>query len=148
MSPLRRHSFWNIFIVSGEKCNGSWLNGSWLNESWLKQTFSFKAPAQWCNKTTKLQDQDHLFFQDRSGQDQDHFFQTKTAFFKDHQIINPRPQKNVSLQKKSGQLCQFFQSCRNYAGNRKKPTCYRLSSQVLLHPKLGSKSQIEIITNP
>jgi len=44
-----------------------------------------------------LQDQDHLFFQDqdRSGQDQeqDHFFKTKikTAFFKDHQIINPNP---------------------------------------------------------
>jgi len=40
---------------------------------------------QWCSKTTKLQDQDHLFFQD-------HFFKIKTkiAFFKDHQIINPR----------------------------------------------------------
>jgi len=37
--------------------------------------------------TTKLQDQDRL------GQDQDHFFKTKTktAFLKDHQIINPRP---------------------------------------------------------
>jgi len=42
---------------------------------------------------------DHLVFQDqgqdRSGQDQDqdhdHFFKTKIAFFKDHQIINPRP---------------------------------------------------------
>jgi len=33
-----------------------------------------------------------------------HFFMTKTAFFKDHQIINPRP-KYVSLRKKSGQLC-------------------------------------------
>jgi len=43
--------------------------------------------AQWCSKTTKLQDQDHLFFQD-----QDHFFKnkTKTAFFKVHQIINLR----------------------------------------------------------
>jgi len=43
---------------------------------------------QWCSKATKLQDQDqdHLFFQD-----QDQFFKTKTAFFKDHQIINPRP---------------------------------------------------------
>jgi len=41
-------------------------------------------PVQ-CRKTTitKLQDQDHLFF-------------------KDHHIINPRPQKNVSWQKKSG----------------------------------------------
>jgi len=53
--------------------------------------------AQWCSKTTKLQDQnqDHLISQDqdRSGldQDQDHFFKTKTAFFKGHQIINPRP---------------------------------------------------------
>jgi len=50
---------------------------------------------QWRSKTIKLQvqDQDHLFFQDqdRSGQDQDRFFKTKTAFFKDHQIINPRP---------------------------------------------------------
>jgi len=29
--------------------------------------------------------------QDRSAQD--HFFKTKTTFFKDHQIINLRPQK-------------------------------------------------------
>jgi len=33
---------------------------------------------QWCSKTSKLHDQDH-------------FFKTKTAFFQDHQIINPRP---------------------------------------------------------
>jgi len=37
-------------------------------------------PLSYKTKTTKLQDQDHLFFQD------------KTTFFKDHQIINPRPQ--------------------------------------------------------
>jgi len=36
----------------------------------------------------------------------------------------PRPQKNVLLQKKLGQ------SHWNYAGNRKKPTNYWLSSQV------------------
>jgi len=24
-----------------------------------------ESPDQWCNKTTKLQDQDHLFFQDQ-----------------------------------------------------------------------------------
>jgi len=56
-----------------------------------------------------LQDEDHLFFQDRSGQDQDHFFKTmtKTAFFKDHQIINSRPQKS-SLTEKSRQLCRFW----------------------------------------
>jgi len=34
---------------------------------------------QWWSKITKLQDQDHLFFK------------IKTAFFKDHQIIKPRP---------------------------------------------------------
>jgi len=27
-------------------------------------------------------------------------YNTKTTFYKDHQIINPRPQKNVPLQKK------------------------------------------------
>jgi len=58
---------------------------------------------QWCSKTTMLQDQDHLFFQDqdRSGQDQDHFFKTKTkpAFFKDRQLINPRPQKTFPYKK-------------------------------------------------
>jgi len=48
---------------------------------------------QWCSKTTKLQDQD------RSGQDQDHFFKIKTAFFKDHQIIKPRPQKRSLIKK-------------------------------------------------
>jgi len=43
----------------------------------------------------------------------------------------PRPQK-TPWQKKSGQLC------RNYASNRKDPDYYWLSSQVLLHSKLGS----------
>jgi len=38
--------------------------------------FNYHSWYQWCSKTTKLQDQDHLIFQDqeRSGQDQDHFF--------------------------------------------------------------------------
>jgi len=45
---------------------------------------------QWCSKTTKLQDQDHLFFQDQDQSGQDNFFKTKIAFFKDHQIINSR----------------------------------------------------------
>jgi len=52
------------------------------------------AAQQWCSKTIKLQDQDHLIFQhqDRSGQHQDHFFKTQDQdrFLKDHQIINPR----------------------------------------------------------
>jgi len=55
------------------------------------------------------QDQGHLFFQDqdRSSQDQDHFFKTKTTFFKDHQIIKPRPQKR-SLPEKNVRE-NFFQ---------------------------------------
>jgi len=57
-----------------------------------------------------------------------YFFKTKTDFFKDHQIINPRPQKTFPDRKNQA----------NHAGNRKKPAYYRLSSQVLLHPKLGS----------
>jgi len=40
---------------------------------------SLFGPNQCCSKTTKLQDQDHLFFQDQD------------RFFEDHQIINPRP---------------------------------------------------------
>jgi len=62
------------------------------------------------SKTTKLQDQqDHLFFQDqdRSGQDQDHFF--KTAFFKDHQIINPTPQKTSHYSKKQASYAGIMQ---------------------------------------
>jgi len=51
---------------------------------------------QGCSKITKLQEQDHLFFQDQDrlgqNQDQDRFFKDKTS-------------KNVSLQKKSGQFC-------------------------------------------
>jgi len=74
---------------------------------------------KWCSKTTKLQDQNHLFFQDRPGQDQDHFFKTKTAFFKDHQIINPRSQKRYLTEKNQASYTGFAQSCRNYAGNRK-----------------------------
>jgi len=46
---------------------------------------------QWCSKTTKLLDQDHQFFQDhdqdRSGQDQDHFFKTKTVFLKTVKLL-------------------------------------------------------------
>jgi len=48
-----------------------------------------------------IQNQDHLFFQD-----QNHFFKTNTALFKDGQIIKPRPKKRF-LTEKSGQLCRF-----------------------------------------
>jgi len=62
-------------------------------------------------------------------QDQDHFF--KTAFFKDHQIINPRSQKTFLYRKNQA----------NHAGimpvTENKPAYYRRSSKVLL-PKLGS----------
>jgi len=60
----------------------------------MRAFFRFKVAVvctQWCSKNTKLQDQYHLFFQH-----QDHFFKTKTAFFKDHQFINPRPLTNVA----------------------------------------------------
>jgi len=52
------------------------------------------SPTSFIAKTSLVHfSEDHLFFQDQdqSGQDQDHFFKTKTAFFKDHQIINTRP---------------------------------------------------------
>jgi len=61
----------------------------WLNEIKLvlriekhNHRYRFKL------KATKLQDQDHLFFQAKTGLAKT---KTKTAFFKDHQIINPRP---------------------------------------------------------
>jgi len=41
------------------------------------------------------------FFKKKTGQ-----VKTKTALFKDHQIIK-QDLKNVTLQKKSGQLCRF-----------------------------------------
>jgi len=44
--------------------------------------------------------------------------------------------KNFPERKNQASYADFAQSCRNYAGNRKNPDCYRLSSQVLLHPKL------------
>jgi len=41
-------------------------------------------------------------------------------------------------EKNQASYADFAQSCRNYADNRKKkPDYYRLSSEVLLHPKLG-----------
>jgi len=59
-------------------------------------------------------------------------FQDQDRFFKDHQIINPRPQKMFPNRKNQASYAGFDQSC------RKKPAYYRFSSQVLLHPKLGS----------
>jgi len=44
-------------------------------------------PGQWCSKTTKLQDQDHLYFQDQDRSGQDHFFKTKTAFLKTNKLL-------------------------------------------------------------
>jgi len=46
--------------------------------------------------------------------------------------------KKVPDGKYQASYAGFSQSCRNYAGNRKKPDYYRLSSQLLLHPKLES----------
>jgi len=51
-------------------------------------------------------------------------FKTKTAFFKDHQINNPRPQKRSLAEKNQARYAGFAQSCRNYAGNQKKPAYY------------------------
>jgi len=72
-----------------------------------------------------------------------YFFKTKIAFFKDHQIINPkiinpRPQKVFPYRKKSCQLSRFCPVMPELCRLPKKPAFYRLSSQVLLHPKLGS----------
>jgi len=47
-----------------------------------------------------LQDQDYLFFQDQSCQDQDHFFKTKTAFFKNHIKLLTQDLKKRSLAEK------------------------------------------------
>jgi len=59
--------------------------------------------VQWCSKTTKLQDQDqdHLFFQDqdRSGQDQDYFFKTKTAFLKTIKLLTQNLKKRSLTEK-------------------------------------------------
>jgi len=70
-------------------------------------------------------------------------FQDQDRFFEDHQIINSRPQKTFPYRKNQASdasYAGFAQSCWNYAGNRKKNSAYyRLSSQVLLHPKLGFK---------
>jgi len=47
--------------------------------------------------------------------------------------------KKRSLKEKNqASYAGFAQSCRNYAGNRKKTDYYQLSSQVLLQPKLES----------
>jgi len=50
----------------------------------------------------------------------------------------PRPQKTFPDRTNQASYADFAQSCRNYAGNRKPPDYYRLSSQGLLHPKLES----------
>jgi len=49
-------------------------------------------------------------------------FHDQDRFFKDHQIINPRPQKMSHYGKNQASYAGFSQSFRNYAGNRKK-TC-------------------------
>jgi len=46
--------------------------------------------------------------------------------------------KKLPDRKSQDSYADFAQSCRNYAGNWKNPDYYRLSSQVLLHPKLRS----------
>jgi len=49
--------------------------------------YNHQLVSQWCSKTTKLQDQDLLFFHDQDRSGQDHFFKTKTAFFKNHKLL-------------------------------------------------------------
>jgi len=49
-----------------------------------------------------------------------------------------RPEKPFPDEKNQVSYAGFAQSCWNYAGNQKKPDYYWLSSQVLLHPELGS----------
>jgi len=67
--------------------------------------------------------------------------QNQNCFFIDHQSIKPRPQKTFpyrKIQYNDASYARFAQSGRNYSGNRKKPAYYRLSSQAVLNPKLGS----------
>jgi len=56
---------------------------------------------QWCSKTTKLQGQVHLIFQDQD------------RFFKDHHIIKQRPEKTFLYRKNQASDVGFAQSCRN-----------------------------------
>jgi len=66
-------------------------------------------------------------------------FQDQDRFFKDHQIINSRPQINVPLQNKIRPVMPVLHSHAEIMPvTEKKPAYYRLSSQVLLRPKLGS----------
>jgi len=101
------------------------------------------AACQWCSNTTKLQDQDHLFFQDKG---QDHFFKTKTAFLKTIKLLT-QDLKKLPLQKKLGQLCWI---CRVMPVTEKKPCLLQtvlssfasskiriLRSEIWLRPKLG-----------
>jgi len=64
-----------------------------------KSSLQLSVSNQWCSKITKLQNQDH-------------YFKTKTAYFKDHQIINPRPQKTFLYKKNQASYAGFAQSCR------------------------------------
>jgi len=64
-----------------------------------------------------------------------YFFKTKTSFLKTIKLLTQNLKKSVTLQKKSGQLCRF---CQVMLVTEKKPAYYRLSNQVLLHPKLES----------
>jgi len=67
-------------------------------------------------------------------QDQDHFFKTKTAFLKTTKLLTQDLKKRSLTEK----IRPFMPVLPSHAGNRKKPAYYRFSSQVLLHPMLGS----------
>jgi len=83
--------------------------------------------AQWCSKTTKLQDQDH-------------FFETKTVFLKTIKLLTQNLKKHFLTEK----IRPVKPVLPSHAGNRKKPAYYRLSSQVLLHPWNLASSKIRI----
>jgi len=68
-----------------------WLDKVWLSVATnVKLRWSIPINPNFITIITisKLQDQDHLFFQDQDRSGQDHFFKTKTAFLKTFKLLN------------------------------------------------------------
>jgi len=83
--------------VSFYAYTGCLLNCLFVTRAWYRPTL------KWCSKTTTLQNQDHLIIQDqdKSGEDQDHFFRTKakTAFLKIIKLLAQDLQKRSLTEK-------------------------------------------------
>jgi len=66
-------------------------------------------------------------------------FQDQARFFlKTIKLLIQDFKKRSLIEKNQSSYAAFDQSCQNYAGKRKKPAYYRLSSKVSLHLKLRS----------